>query len=58
MKEYLLKFPNEEQNVDALIFAFGFEETVNILTEALSLNKKVELIDSPDKIDYLEYKFI
>ena len=58
MKEYLLKYPDEEQNVGALIFAFGFEETVNILSEAMKVNKKVELIDSPDKIDFLEYKFI
>ena len=58
MKEYLLKYPDEEQNVGALIFAFGYEETVNILTEAFRLNKKVELIETPDKIDYLEYKFI
>jgi len=31
MKEYLWKYPDEEQNVDALIFAFGYEETVNII---------------------------
>ena len=58
MKEYLLKYPDEEQNVGALIFAFGFEETDNSVTVAFRLNKKVELIESPDKIDYLEYKFI
>ena len=58
MKEYLVKYPDEQSNVDAMVYAFGIDKTESILLDAIKQNKKVELIENETEIDFLGYKLI
>lgn len=58
MEKYLLKYPEERLNIEALEYALG-EATVNtIANEALKQNKKIKVESIPDSEDGLTYKLI
>jgi hypothetical protein len=58
MKKYLEQHPNEKDNIDALIFALGIDKADDICNEALTLNKKVEVINDLELLDLVNYSFI
>jgi hypothetical protein len=58
MKEYLLKYPKEEKNVYAMLYAWGDAETNLILNRALKEDKKVKLLTDNEKLDWLNYEFV
>lgn len=58
MKEYIIKYPNQNDDVQALVFAYGESRTEEILNEALSKNMVVELTTDEERPDFLDYKFV
>jgi hypothetical protein len=58
MKKYLEQHPNEKDNIDALIFALGIDKADDICNEALSLNKKVEVVNDLELLDLVDYLFV
>jgi hypothetical protein len=58
MEDYIKKYPKEEKNVYALVYAFGIDVAEKICNEALVLNKKIILIIDHKKLDYLDYKLV
>ena len=58
MNEYLKKYPQEKENIEALIYSLGYEKAESVCIEAMKKNKKIELITDNSMPDYLDYKII
>jgi hypothetical protein len=58
MKKYLEQHPNEKDNIDALIFALGIDKADDICNEALTLNKKIEVVNDLELLDLVNYSFV
>lgn len=58
MKEYLNKYPKQKNDIDALLYSYGLDETDNILNNAIKENKVLKLITDEGKPDFLDYIII
>lgn len=58
MKRYLEKYPKQESDIGAMIFAYGEDKTNAICSEALDMNKSIGLIVNEEMPDFLDYQFI
>lgn len=58
MKEYLEKYPDQQSDIDAAIFAWGDEEVDEVCKEALKKNKQISFTNDEEKLDLLTYEFV
>ena len=58
MEDYINKYPKQEKDIYALVYAFGHDEADKICKEALNLNKKIRLIIDRERLDFLDYKLV
>ncbi len=58
MNEYLKLYPSEEETREAMVYAFGLDETEKIMTRAVKGKLKIRLIVDEDKPDFLDYELV
>lgn len=58
MNEYLKKYPNQQQDVDALLFSLGEEKTTEICEQAIKEGKRLKVSNDPRNLDLVNYKFV
>jgi hypothetical protein len=59
MIKYLEKYPADQENIMAGVFAFGEDEVENLCKKALSQGKRVVFDDKGgDILDGMTYKFV
>ena len=56
--EYLEQYPEEkeERAIGALLFSYGVDKTIEILEKRKG--RKIKLITDPNKLDWLDYKYV